>query len=108
MREWGIDMWLNVAASGLAAIVCAGFVVVYHVRAAWWRSATGRHLMAVGVTLMLLFGYTVAIHVWPQGCPAAVLRCVRTAVVVAIAGLMVQRTRMVLRAQHERRDREAV
>ena len=96
-------MWLNAAASAVAAVVCGVFVVVYHVRAPWWRSATGRHLMAVGATLTALFGYTVAITLWPTGCPAAVLRCVRTLVVVAIAGLMVQRTRMVLRAQHERK-----
>jgi FlaA1/EpsC-like NDP-sugar epimerase len=101
-------MWLNVVASGAATVVCAGFVVVYHLHAPWWRSATGRHLMAVGAALTLLFAYTVGISVWPDGCPAAVLRCIRTVVVVAIAGLMVQRTRMVLRAQHEPRDRSTV
>jgi hypothetical protein len=106
VREWGIDVWLNVVASGVAAVVCGVFVVVYHVRAAWWRSATGRHLMAVGAALCALFAYTVAIALWPAGCPAAVLRCVRTLVVLAIAALMMQRTRMVVRAQ--RHDRTGV
>jgi hypothetical protein len=101
-----VDMWINVLASGVAAGVCGAFAVVYHLRAPWWRSATGRHLMAVGVALTLLFAYTVGITVWPAGCPAAVLRSIRTVVVVAIAALMVQRTRMVLRAQ--RHDRTGV
>lgn len=104
MREMSVDMWVNAIASGVAAAVCLGFAVIYHVRAPWWRSATGRHLMAVGVALGLLFLYTVLITLWPDGCPAAVLRSVRTVVVLSIAVLMAQRTRMVLRAQrqHER------
>ncbi|MFI6105856.1 hypothetical protein [Streptomyces sp. NPDC051310] len=106
MREMSVDMWVNTVASGVAALVCGAFVVVYHVRMPWWRSATGRHLMAVGVALGLLFAYTVLIALWPDGCPAAVLRSIRTAVVLAIAALMVQRTRMVLRAQ--KRDRTGV
>jgi hypothetical protein len=98
-----VDMWVNFVASGVAAVVCGTFVVVYHVRAPWWRSSTGRHLMAVGMALLLLFAYTVLITLWPDGCTAAVLRSVRTAVVLAIAVLMAQRTRMVLCAQkHDR------
>jgi hypothetical protein len=96
-------MWINVLASGMAALVCAAFAVIYHVRAPWWRSSTGRHLMAVGVSLALLFAYTVAITLWPTGCPAAVLRSIRTVVVLAIAVLMVQRTKMVLQAQKQSR-----
>jgi hypothetical protein len=44
--------------------------------------------------------YTVLITLWPEGAAAAVLRTVRTILLVVIAGLVVQRTRMVLRAQH--------
>jgi hypothetical protein len=104
--EWSIDMWLNVTVSAVAALACAVFVVVYHWRAPWWRSDTGRNLMAAGAAFGLLFLYTVLISLWPAGCPAAVLRCIRTAVVLSIAVLMVQRTRMVLRAQ--RHDRTGV
>jgi hypothetical protein len=101
-----VDMWVNVVASAVATLACAVFVVVYHSKARWWRSDTGRNLMAAGAAFGLLFLYSVLIAIWPEGYPAAVLRIVRTTVVVAIAVLMVQRTRMVLRAQ--KRDRTGV
>lgn len=39
---------------------------------------------------------TVLITIWPEGRPAAVLRSVRTLVLLAITALMAQRTRMVI------------
>jgi len=51
----------------------------------------------------LLCLYTVLITIWPEGCVAAILRSVRTAVLLAMSILMTQRTRMVIQAQrHER------
>ncbi|MEV6571879.1 hypothetical protein [Streptomyces sp. NPDC051577] len=93
------DQWVNMIASGIAASACAGFAAVYHLRAPWWRSDVGRNLMLLAGALGGLCLYTVLIIMWPEGCPAAVLRGLRTVMVLAIAGLMVQRTRMVIRAQ---------
>ncbi|MER6198035.1 hypothetical protein ABT234_11805 [Streptomyces sp. NPDC001586] len=99
MMSLSPDQWVNMAASGVAAAACAGFALVYHLHAPWWRSAVGRNLMLLAGALGGLCLYTVLIIMWPNGCPATVLRGMRTAMVLAIAGLMVQRTRMVIRAQ---------
>ncbi|MDK1473590.1 hypothetical protein QNO07_09180 [Streptomyces sp. 549] len=90
--------WMNVSASTALALSALVFVVVYHVLAPWWRSAAGRHLMAVAVTLGLLGAYTVVITAWPE---CGWLRVARSVVVVVMAGLLVQRTVMVVRAQRE-------
>ncbi|MFD8577133.1 hypothetical protein ACFV1H_17605 [Streptomyces virginiae] len=99
MMQLSPDQWVNMIASGIAACACAGFALVYHLRAPWWRSAVGRNLMLLAAALGGLCLYTVLIIMWPEGCPATVLRGVRTAMVLAIAVVMVQRTRMVIRAQ---------
>ncbi|MFB6811258.1 hypothetical protein [Streptomyces sp. NPDC056387] len=99
MMRLTTDQWVNVIASGVAAVSCAGFALVYHLRAPWWRSAVGRNLMMLAGALGGLCLYTVLIILWPTGCPATVLRAVRTAMVLAITAVMVQRTRMVIRAQ---------
>jgi hypothetical protein len=44
--------------------------------------------------------YTILITLWPEGVPALILRTARTVLLVVIAGLVVQRTRMVISAQH--------
>ncbi|MDG9701649.1 hypothetical protein [Streptomyces sp. DH37] len=108
MGDLSVDRWANVIVSGLAFLACAAFVVVYHWKAPWWRSDVGRNLMALPSAIGVLCLYTVLITVWPEGRPAAVLRSVRTAVVLAIAVLMVQRTWMVWRAQSEPHDRTGV
>lgn len=91
---------VNVAASGLVAVTAAVAAVVYHVRAAWWRSAWGWHLMLVTVSIGLLALYTVLVGlVWPAGPVTAVLRVARAVVLVGLAGLLVQRTRLVVGAQ---------
>jgi hypothetical protein len=41
--------------------------------------------------------------VWPTGCIAVVLRGVRVLIAVAIAGVMVQRTRLLLQEQRKHR-----
>lgn len=99
-RDLGVYEWVNTIASMIAFLACLAFAAVYHHRAPWWRSAVGRNLMGFAGAVGVLCLYTVLITVWPHGCTAAVLRSVRTAVLLTIAGLMVQRTWMVVRAQH--------
>ncbi|MEU1800915.1 hypothetical protein [Streptomyces sp. NPDC019937] len=94
-----MDQWVNVVASCLVFLTCAAFAVVYHWLAPWWRSDVGRNLMAFAASVGLLCLYTMLIAVWPDGCAAVLLRSCRVAVLVAIAVLMAQRTRMVVRAQ---------
>lgn len=108
MREMSVDMWVNMVASALATLACAAFVVTYHVRAAWWRSGTGRNLMGLPAALAALFLYTVLVSLWPDGCVAVVLRGVRTTLALTISALMVQRIRILLRAQRDNRDRTGV
>ncbi|MFJ4863387.1 hypothetical protein [Streptomyces sp. NPDC088748] len=105
MMQLNPDQWVNMIASGVAAAACAGFALVYHLRAPWWRSDVGRNLMLLAGALGGLCLYTVLIIMWPEGCPAAVLRGLRTAMVLAITGLMIQRTRMVIRAQRADNNR---
>ncbi|MFD6327646.1 hypothetical protein ACFWOL_33620 [Streptomyces sp. NPDC058442] len=83
--------------SAIVFLACATFAVVYHVKAPWWRSTTGWNLMGFASVVGTLCLYTVLITIWPEGCTAAILRSIRTAVLLAIATLMIQRTRMVIR-----------
>jgi hypothetical protein len=106
LRDMGVAEWVNASASAVAFLACTAFAVVYHHRAPWWRSDVGRNLMGFAGAVGALCLYTVLITLWPTGCTAALLRSVRTVVLLTIAGLMVQRTRMVIRAQH--RDRSEV
>ncbi|MGW2594737.1 putative phage holin [Streptomyces sp. NPDC001515] len=99
MNELGTDQLINVTMSALACLACAIFATVYHAKAPWWKSATGWNLMGFAGAVGLLCLYTVLITIWPDGCAAAALRGIRTAVLVAITVLMAQRTRMVIRAQ---------
>jgi hypothetical protein len=104
MNEWGIDQWVNVAMSMLAALACAGCALVYHWRVVWWRSEIGRNQMFFAVTIGLLFLYTVVATLSQDSpCALAVLRGIRTAIGAAVVGLMVQRARLIVRAQRESR-----
>lgn len=105
MTNLGVDQWVNVTMSALACLACATFAAVYHAKAPWWRSSTGWNLMGFAASVGLLCLYTVLITIWPEGCTAAVLRSVRTGLLALIVALMIQRTRMVIRVQHEPRDR---
>lgn len=91
--------WANVVGSGLVAVTAGLFVAAYSALAAWWRSEVGRHLVAFTGVVGLLGLYTVGITVWPHGPMAAVLRTARMVLLVAVAGLLVQRTRLLIRAQ---------
>lgn len=104
MRDLTVDQWINVGASTLAAVTCAVFMVTYHVKATWWRSDIGRNLMLFAAAVGLLCIYTVLVSLFPDGCFAIAMRGVRTATVLAISGLMVQRTLLLLNAQREHDD----
>ncbi|MFI0894904.1 hypothetical protein [Streptomyces sp. NPDC020983] len=92
----------NAAASGAVALAAAVFVVTYNVLAPWRASATGRHVMTFSAAVGALGAYTVAVTLWPDGTAATVLRVARVVVVLGLAGLLVQRTWMVIRAQRRR------
>lgn len=104
MTDLGVDAWMNAVMSALGAIACAVFVTIYHLRAFWWRSEVGRNQMAFAAAIGLLCLYTVLATVL-QGseCALIVLRSIRTVAVGAVVVLMVQRTRLLLRAQREHR-----
>ena len=101
MSDLSVDQWINVAGSAVAALACITFAVIYHLKASWWRSDIGRNLMAFAGAVGLLCTYTVLVSLWPDGCFAIVMRAVRTATVLAIGLLMLQRTRMFLQAQRD-------
>ncbi|WP_428956241.1 putative phage holin [Streptomyces sp. cg35] len=101
MRDITVDQWINIGGSTIAAIACLVFMVSYHAKATWWRGEIGRNLMLFAAAVGLLCTYTVLISFWPDGCFAIVMRGVRTVTVLAIATLMIQRTRLLLKAQRE-------
>ncbi|MEU8469608.1 hypothetical protein AB0F30_17070 [Streptomyces sp. NPDC029006] len=90
----------NTAASCVVALSCLAFAVVYHLHAPWRSTPVGRHLMAFTLAIGALAAYTVLVAIWPDGTPAMILRWLRTALLLVIAGLVIQRIRMVLSAQH--------
>jgi hypothetical protein len=108
MRDLSVDQWVNVAASMLAVAACTGFVAAYHLHAPWWRSEVGRNLVGFAAAVGLLCLYTVLVTMWPDGCFAIVARSLRTAVLLAVVVLMVQRTRLLLKAQRDHRNRTGV
>jgi hypothetical protein len=92
----------NLAASTLVWLTATAAAAVYHLKAPWRRSRIGRHIMAVTVSIGLLGLYTIlAGLIWPTGPVTAVLRVLRTILLVALAGMMVQRVRLVIDAQRE-------
>lgn len=104
MTDLSVDQWVNAIMSAVAFLACATFAAVYHAKAPWWRSSTGWNLMGFAVSVGLLCLYTVLITIWPEGCVAAALRGIRTGLLAVTVTLMIQRTRMVIRVQHEPRD----
>lgn len=96
--------WVNVVGSGMVAAAAGAFVVAYATTAPWWRSRVGWHVMTVTAAMGWLGVYTVLITIWPVGPVAAGLRVSRAVVIVALAGLLVQRAAMVIRAQRPERD----
>ncbi|MFF1444102.1 hypothetical protein [Streptomyces sp. NPDC058295] len=90
----------NVCASGLVALCCTIFAIVYHLHAPWQSTPVGRHVMTFTLAIGALAAYTVLVSVWPDGVVATVMRVARVLLLLAIAALVIQRTRMVLTAQH--------
>jgi thiol:disulfide interchange protein len=109
MRDLGVDAWMNAVMSALGFIVCAVFVVTYHLTATWWRSEVGRNQMSFVAAIGLLCLYTVLATIW-QGdeCVLIVLRSIRTLAIAAMVVLVVQRTRLLLKAQKESQHRTGV
>ncbi|MFG2638554.1 hypothetical protein ACGFX8_33000 [Streptomyces sp. NPDC048362] len=105
MNDLSIDEWVNVIMSMLGVLACAGFAVIYHWRATWWRSEVGINLMSFAAAVGALCLYTVLATIW-QGddCALMALRAFRTVVLLGVAVLMVQRTRLLLQAQNEHRN----
>jgi hypothetical protein len=92
----------NLAASALVWVAATSAAVVYHLCAPWNRSRIGRHMMAVTVSIGLLGLYTVVVSLfWSTGPVAMVLRILRTSLLVLLAGMMVQRVRLVIDAQRD-------
>ena len=90
----------NTYASGLVALCCTVFAVVYHMNAPWRSTPVGRHVMTFTLAIGALGLYTVLVTLWPTGPTGNALRYARTLLLLLIAGLVVQRTWMVWHAQH--------
>ncbi|MEU6347225.1 hypothetical protein ABZ883_40535 [Streptomyces sp. NPDC046977] len=95
----------NLIGSGLVALACARFVIIYHLRAPWRRTATGRHIMGLVAVIGVLGLYTILITVWPEGLFADILRAVRSTILVVMAAVILGFTRMVTHAQRQDHDR---
>ncbi|WP_328313073.1 hypothetical protein OG432_24340 [Streptomyces sp. NBC_00442] len=98
----------NVSVSALI-VLCAGvFVVTYHRKAAWRSTPVGWYLMTFAGAIGGLGLYTVLITITgTDGAPAAILRLIRTALLLVVAVLLVQATRMVLRVQRRKETADA-
>jgi len=104
--EW--SQVANAAASAAVAVAAGAFVGIYAWLApTWHRSEAGRHVMAMSATLGALGVYTVLATIWPRGPVVTVLRIARVVIIMAVAGLLIQRTRMVVRAQRKGGDGDA-
>jgi hypothetical protein len=102
LRKADAAQLANLAASALVWLTATAAATVYHLKAPWRRSRIGRHIMGVTISIGLLGLYTIlAGLIWPTGPVIAVLRVLRTILLVALAGMMVQRVRLVIDAQRE-------
>ncbi|MBZ6207565.1 hypothetical protein KVH31_13755 [Streptomyces olivaceus] len=104
MRDLTVDQWINFSASGFTALACITFAALYHRRVTWWRSAIGRNLMGLAAAIGVLCAYTVLITLAPDGCLSVILRGIRTCMVLTVGGIMIQQTRLLLKAQREHRS----
>ncbi|MFD5026979.1 hypothetical protein [Streptomyces sp. NPDC058373] len=103
-----IAQLLNMTVSGLVALSAALFVFTYHRLAPWRSTPMGWHLMLLAAALGGLGLYTVVITiVGLDGTTATVLRIVRAGLLLLVAGLLAQRTCMVVRAQRPEEDPHA-
>ncbi|MFJ1648031.1 hypothetical protein [Streptomyces sp. NPDC088258] len=97
------DRLISLATSGLAALCAAAFVATYWRLAPWRSTPVGWYLMTFGAAIGGLGAYTVIVTLIDiDGTAATVLRLIRSGLMLTMAGLLVQATRMVLRAQRRR------
>lgn len=97
----------NLIVSGLVAACAATFVVTYWRIAPWRSTPIGWYLMTFAGAIGGLGLYTVLITaVGLDGIPAAVLRIIRAALLLIMAGLLLHATRLVVRAQRRRPNQE--
>ncbi len=102
MRSFGdldLSQQVNTAGSALVFLASALAAGMYHVRAPWYRSPIGRHIMGVTVSVGLLGLYTVLLTFWPNGGFAEVMRYGRATLLVILAVMMVQRSRLIADSQ---------
>lgn len=91
----------NTVVSGVVAGCAAVFMITYHRWAPWRSSAMGWYLMAFAATIGLLATYTVVMTAAGlEGTAAAVLRIIRSCLLLTVAGLLLQGTRVI---RHEQR-----
>lgn len=99
------DQWMSVSASMVAVAFCAVFAITYHLRAPWWRSEVGRNQMGFAAMVAALCLYNaLASLMQDDACALLILRIFRTVVLLGVTGLMVQRTRLLLKAQRTHRS----
>ncbi|WP_206308421.1 hypothetical protein [Streptomyces sp. A1277] len=91
---------VNLAVSALVFLCSVVFVITYHVLAPWRSTPMGWHVMFFTGSIGGLSLYTVIVTITGlDGTPATVLRIVRAALLLLVAALICQRTRMVWVAQ---------
>ncbi|MFJ2515636.1 hypothetical protein ACIPEL_36465 [Streptomyces griseoviridis] len=103
-----VPEWMNAGVSGVVMAAVVFFMWTYHRHAPWRSSGMGRYLMAFAGTIGLLATYTVTIYVVGYvvglgGAAAGVLRLVRSALLLVVAGLLVQGGRVIRREQRRSR-----
>ncbi|MFJ8923830.1 hypothetical protein ACIREK_30685 [Streptomyces sp. NPDC102415] len=102
------DQLANLLVSGLVAACAVAFVVTYWRLAPWRSTPTGWYLMTFAAAIGGLGAYTVVITlVGLDGTTATILRIVRSVLLLTMAGLLLQATRLVLRAQRRRTTEES-
>lgn len=104
IRDLDASQWANVSGSALVFLASATAAIMYHVRAPWWRSPIGRHIMGVTVSVGLLGLYTVILTFWPGGDLAWILRYIRSGLLVILAVMMIQRTKLIAESQSNHGD----
>lgn len=90
----------------VALLSALAFCATYWVIARWWHSAEGQHLMAFTGVIGVAFGWIAYRQTW-HGPPAMALslELPRALILGALAGCLVWRLLLLLRAQIRRRKR---
>ncbi|MFJ3141748.1 hypothetical protein ACIPJM_04755 [Streptomyces halstedii] len=99
------DQYANLIVSGLVAACATTFVATYWRLAPWRSTSTGWYLMTFAGAIGGLGAYTVVITlVGLDGTTATILRIIRCLLLLTMAGLLIQATRLVLRAQRRTQE----